>query len=712
MIIPSPAPQIKPLDSGTNSMKTMPLFALAVSLLPLTALNAAEPPSIEALVGGLKSERAESRARAAESLGELGPLAASAVPALVTALSDKNVEVQYEALLALEHIGPAARGAVPELIAILKGSNRKLHSGAAGALGSIGHDAEPAVPDLLPLLKGEGEHVAAAAGLALARILPPDSGELRKALPALVQSLKSGNAEARSDAVIALSLCGPAAVPALSDLVKAHNGSPQHAASAAAALGFMGPEAKAAVPVLEGALGSRNEKVVASAADALGAIGGDSKSAIPQLRKLLAGSQPLIRAHAARALGAIGPASEPAVGDLAKALTDAHEDVRREAADALGRIGPGSKSALPALVTALNDESGAVTLHAAGAIGRIGPEAAQYLVPLVEDRRHRDLAVMILADLGPAAKDATSVLASTLASYDGELSEHDRDLCREIALTLAHIGPGAKAATPALMKILANEKHPLRAGAAWALAKIGAKEAIPLLETALDSNDNPRLHVVAPSALMLLDPGNETYVRLAVPRLTDALGDKSPLVRREVAATLGSLGPKAASAVPKLAETLADPDPAIRSEVLAALGAIGPESAKAVPAILPQLAALEVPVRCSASYAVGSIGPTAKEAIPLLEKNLQERDDFLEMASAWALVRIDPKREGLAAKCLGPLTKALKVPDARARNEAVISLAMMGRAAQPARAALQALARDPDETVRKSVTEALKAIGN
>jgi HEAT repeat protein len=317
---------------------------------------------------------------------------------------------------------------------------------------------------------------------------------------------------------------------------------------------------------------------------------------------------------------------------------------------------------------------------------------------------------MILADLGPAAKDATSVLASTLASYDGELSEHDRDLCREIALTLAHIGPEAKAATPVLMKILANEKHPLRAGAAWALAKIGAKEAVPLLEKALVSNENPRLHVVAPAALMLLDPANEAYVRLAVPRLTDALGDKSPLVRREVAATLGSLGPKAAAAVPKLAETLTDPDPSIRSEVLSALAAIGPASVQAVPAILPQLTAMEVPVRCSASFAVGSIGPTAKAAIPLLEMNVQERDDFLQMASAWALVRIDPKREGLAAQCLDPLTKALKLPDPRARSEAVLSLAMMGRAAQPARTALQELARDPDETVRKSVAEALKAI--
>ena len=692
-------------------MKTMPSLTLAVCLLASSALLAAERPTIQTLTGELKSERAETRARAADSLGQLGPLAAPAVPALVAALSDKNVEVQHEVLLALEHIGPAAREAVPGLIVILKGTNRRLHTGAAGALGSIGRDAESAVPELSALLNGKGEHVAAAAGLALARILPPNSAELRKVIPALAQSLKADSPEIRTDGVIALSLCGAIAVPTLSDLVKAHNANPQHAASAAMALGFMGPEAKAAVPALIDALNSRHEKVVTAAAGALGAIGVASQAAVGELQKLLAATHPGIRAYAARALGEIGPASGSAAGDLAKALRDQNEDVRREAADALGRIGPGAKAILPDLVTALNDASGAVTLHAAGAIGRIGPDAVPFLLRLVEDAKYRDLAVMILADLGPAAKDATTVLATTLASYSGELSEHDRDLCREIALTLAHIGPEARAATPALMKILADESHPLRPGAAWALAKIGAKEAIPLLEKALVAEENPRLHVVAPAALMLLDPTNETYVRLAVPRLTDALSDKSPLVRREVAATLGMIGPRAESAVPKLADALSDPDPAIRSDVLSALAAIGPASAKAVPAILPQLAAMEVPVRCSASFAVGSIGPTAKAAIPLVEKNLQERDDFLQMASAWALVRIDPKREGLAPQCLGPLTRALKMPDPRARNEAVLSLGLMGPSAQPAKSALQELARDPDETVRKSASEALKAIG-
>src|SRR5262249_28851337 len=104
-------------------------------------------------------------------------------------------------------------------------------------------------------------------------------------------------------------------------------------------------------------------------------------------------------------------------------------------------------------------------------------------------------------------------------------------------------------------------------------------------------------HVVAPMALMLLEPTNDEYVRLAVPRLIEGLEHKSPLVRREAASTLSLVGPKAAAAVPKLEETLKNPDPAIRSDAVAALAAMGAASADALPGILEQLAGPEIPLR-------------------------------------------------------------------------------------------------------------------
>lgn len=674
-------------------------------------MYAVEPPAIDALVRDLRSTKPEQRAKAAEALGQLGPLAAPAVRGLVSALSDTSVEVQLEALMALEHIGPAARGAVPELVAILKDPKSPLHGGAIDALGSIGRDAQEAAPLLTNHLKGDDLMVTTAAGVALARILPAERAEIKQAVPVLVKALKAKNPTVRNDAVVGLGYCGKSAVPALSDLVKGHAVNPELAWQAAAALGFMGPAAQTSAPVLIEALGSKNEKVVNAAAGALGAFGPEAKGAVPQFGKLLADKNVSIRVHVANALGNLGPLAEPAVGDLTKALKDANEDVRRESAAALGKIGPAAKAAIPALVAALSDQNGAVTVQAAGALGRIGPDVVPPLVAAVKDPKTKHLAVMILGQLGPGAKPAAGALAGVLAGYDKELSDEDREFCREIILGLAHMGPDAKeAAAPTLMKILSNEKHELRPGAGWALARMGAKEAVPLLKKALETDDNSRLHFVAPMALMLLEPTHGEYVELAVPRLIESLDNKAPLIRREAAATIGLVGPLAADAVPKLGEKLGDPDPVVRNEILSALAAIGPKSVAVLPAILKQLSDVEPPVRYSASYAIGRIGPAAIAAVPLLEKNLAERDEYLQAVSAWALVHVAPQRGGVADQCVAALVRALKYPDPRTRNEAVLTLALMGPSASGAAKALKDIAQDPDENVRKSVVEALKKI--
>jgi HEAT repeat protein len=287
----------------------------------------------------------------------------------------------------------------------------------------------------------------------------------------------------------------------------------------------------------------------------------------------------------------------------------------------------------------------------------------------------------------------------------------DRDFRREILLTLATIGPPARKAVPALMQILGDKEHTLRPGAAWALAKIGAQEAAPLLIEAISKDENTHLHVVATIALAVLNPENEGYIRLALPKVIELLSHESPMIRFEAASAIIPIGPKAAAAVPKLVAGLQEKDPALRNEFLSALGAIGPASAQALPVLLATLADPDLQVRCSCTFVIGRIGPDAKAAIALLEKNLQERDEFLQMASAWALVHVDAKREGLADECLGPLTRALKVANPKVRNEAVLALGLMGQAARPALPAIQELGHDPDETVRKSVADTVARIG-
>jgi HEAT repeat protein len=673
-----------------------------------SAFLSAETPNVDDLSRELRSLKAERRAEAAETLGKMGPRAAPAVRSLVAALSDQSMAVQLESLLALEHIGPAAREAVPGLVRVLEKNeknNEKLYIGAIAALGAIGRDSQEAAPALTRFLKGNDPVLSAAAGLALARILPEESEELKTAIPILVRSLKSPQLAVRHEAALALGNIGRPAVEPLVEVVKAESKDWETASLAASALEMMGPLAERAVPALTEALRSRHEKVILHAADALAAIGPAARTALPALRKLLTGQQVALRLHAANAIGDIGQVDEEAVGDLTNALKDKDENVRRESAEALGKIGPAAASASPALVELLGDDAGSVAVHAAWSLGRIGPAAVLHLIAALKTPE-KHLAIMVLGDIGPAAKAAAAPLAELLSEKD-----LDRDLGREIMLALAHMGPDARPAIPALMKILKHEEHPLRPGAAWALARIGAKQANEELIKALPKQDDPRMQIVAPIALMVLNPDTDVYLQFALPRLRELLNHEALPIRREAAMVLAELGPKAAPAVPELTQGLQDPDPEIRKQFLTALAAIGPDSAEALPSIMQALADQDPTVRSTAVYAIGRIGKDAQQAIPFLEKNLREHDEFLRFASAWALMHVSAQPTTIAAQCLEPLIHGLKLPNPRGREEAAQALGMMGSAARSAVPALEAIANDPDENVKKSVAAALRAIG-
>jgi HEAT repeat protein len=181
-------------------------------------------------------------------------------------------------------------------------------------------------------------------------------------------------------------------------------------------------------------------------------------------------------------------------------------------------------------------------------------------------------------------------------------------------------------------------------------------------------------------------------------------------VRHEAAVALRLLGPRAARAVPKLAAGLRRPDANWQVDCLWTLAAIGPEAADAVPDVVAAMSSDQESVRYAACYTVGNIGAPASAAIPALEKNLQDRDPFLQTISAWALAHISPRKEGVAEECLKPLLQGLKLSDPRVRIEAAQALALLGPAAKGAVPALREIASDEDEAVKKSAAEALQKI--
>jgi HEAT repeat protein len=108
---------------------------------------------------------------------------------------------------------------------------------------------------------------------------------------------------------------------------------------ATAALGDIGPEAKAAIPALIKALGDQDVHVRILAANTLGDIGSEANEAVPALIKAPGDPEVLVRRHTAGALSRIGPEAKEALPELERlAEKDPDQSVRQSASEALKKI--------------------------------------------------------------------------------------------------------------------------------------------------------------------------------------------------------------------------------------------------------------------------------------------------------------------------------------------------------------------------------------
>jgi HEAT repeat protein len=139
---------------------------------------------------------------------------------------------------------------------------------------------------------------------------------------------------------LALTRCGPAAVPALTSALR--DGGPRARRAAAQVLGWLG--ATTAVETLCSAMDDPDVAVQVEAVTALGRIGVPS-AAIPIRTRLEAGHPTQVRTAAAVALGRLDDATS--VPALAAALLDEH-DVARSSAAALAQLGATGRQALVA----------------------------------------------------------------------------------------------------------------------------------------------------------------------------------------------------------------------------------------------------------------------------------------------------------------------------------------------------------------------------
>ena len=200
-------------------------------------------------------------------------------------------------------------------------------------------------------------------------------------LPRLIAALEDRDARVRHVAVLGIQYMGAkpdAAVPALCKLLSDPDDWVR--GSALIALGLMGSKAKPAVPAFIATLRfGTNEHIVgirATAAWALGEVGPDARMAVPWLRQSLSNTNAPMRLSAAIALWRISQNTN--VVSVVIEQFDRNPQ-NREILRALGEMGPLASSAVPTLLKLLRDPDSLgpyVQPLAREALKKIDPEAA------------------------------------------------------------------------------------------------------------------------------------------------------------------------------------------------------------------------------------------------------------------------------------------------------------------------------------------------
>lgn len=290
------------------------------------------PPAavVDALARALKDPSAQVGSAAARSLAAIGPDAVTALPALLFAREEEDAERRATAAMALVHLDGEARRHTAALLEELARCARWGGDAPDPPLS----DARPARPATIDLLVATLDYTAgryrAAAALALGRL----GGTNAAAVAALVRAVRGGEEPLARVAALALGDLGAAGAPAVSALAEALAGyDPGLRILAAHALGGIGP---AAASVAQ-ALGTVGPAAVPALADLIEIVRDRRNDA-------------LVRAQAARALGRIAPQDLHALAALLECLMGFTEPaVLRAVVASLGDFGPRARQALPYL---------------------------------------------------------------------------------------------------------------------------------------------------------------------------------------------------------------------------------------------------------------------------------------------------------------------------------------------------------------------------
>jgi HEAT repeat protein len=391
----------------------------SVVLPALHTLADMEEIAVPVLVEALKSP--QSRYWAAIALAEIGEEAAAASAPLAQLAAEGEVHERLQAILALAAIGEKASAAAPALIAAVQSPDKSLRFPATFALGKVraadadavlekvaGDDDEVLAATaswaLAQIHRGE-QPFAADAESRLLKVLADDTPAVREGAVAGLSDLapQLDDTEKKKLAATFTALLtdadpgvGQAAGAALIrlggvcvDTLRSKLADPAMRTNILEVLAGIGPAAKPALDDLVKELGDADAEHASEAALAIAAIGPEAAAAVTALGRMVADAKaaPGLRYSAAYALGRIGPAAKETVADLRSLAESDDELMATVAVWAALKADPDDKSlferAIPLLRRALRAEQDVVRLEAAVALGDIGP-AAGSAIPILE----------------------------------------------------------------------------------------------------------------------------------------------------------------------------------------------------------------------------------------------------------------------------------------------------------------------------------------
>lgn len=404
----------------------------------------------------------------------------------------------------------------------------------------------------------------------------------------------------------------------------------------------------------------------------------ESTATVETLVETLLGDDPEIAARAAYALGGLGEKGASGVDALVEALSDKRPSEKRGiavapvgpppvaevAGYALAAIG---KPAVPALVSELDRADDEIRRRVVRILGQIGPAAKPALPRLREiatggdNPRTRYGALDSLAAIGLNEEAHVDLFRSQLKDQDREV--------RGLAIqTLGRMGDLARPAVADLIALLDDQgvrteafapdfygERPLRRDAAEALGRLGADDAIPVLERVMREDSNSSVAAEAAVALIRIRSGHkaartalvnsihgvpgaiaepETAINAiatlgkrgvwAIEMINSHRAARSGSIRQAVMAANGDIGGPTAPAI--LVAGLSDPDWGVRFKAAGAFRELGADGAPAVPAMIALLRAeidedpADVVDQDKVVEALGWVGKAAHPAIPDIEE--------------------------------------------------------------------------------------------